>query len=288
MQRQRSTKSTVAGGGDVRYGRPMEPVIANEPSPLFLKRAFDSTREVLELAARLKQFLQSLEEESAPNSTKRDEIKALSALRPDLFARRYMLKNMVKCSIAAEYFKTDLRNTRRIIDLGTGPGTFLVPFLAHLKGVEFIGIDHSRAALMFARTMFEFCNLPLPLLVHGSVPGAISSGGKFFTASYLLAEFAGTDLTSFCRWMVQRSDAKFLIVDYPDVIASVARYVAPLRPCKVKIFQLQLPVDIAGVVDDREISFGVIYAPSASIRPAETVDRELEESRHQQFNRVVR
>lgn len=228
-------------------------------TPLFTKRALSSAREALDRTGSLQDTLRSLEDNVGLTGRSRDELRMLSGTHPEAFARRYMVKNMVKCAIATEYFKSEIRGARRIIDLGTGPGTFLIPFASLIKGAEFVGIDRSRAALQLASKLFRLTSLPAPLLIHGMVPGSIASGGRLFTASYLAAEFEPDELSAFARWIVARPDAAFLIVDYPDVVLRIAQYVSSYRPCNVKAFGFQLPPDIAGAVDDSQISFGAAF-----------------------------
>ncbi len=232
-------------------------------SPLFTKQAFSSAREALARTEKLQTFLRGLQDNVGLEGRSREEIKLLSASHPEAFARRFMIKNMVKCAMATEHFKPQIRAARRIIDLGTGPGTFLIPFSSMVKSAEFVGIDRSRAALHLAGHLFRLAELPPPLLIHGSVPGSIASGGRLFTASYLAAEFDAEELAAFARWAGSRRDAAFFIVDYTDVVLNVARHLGAYRPCNVKAFRFQLPPDIAGAVDDNEISFGAAFAPVA-------------------------
>ena len=231
-----------------------------EVSPLFAKRAFASARESLARTGKIQAVLRSIEDDVAPPGPSRDELKALSSNHPEAFARRFMIKNMIKCAIATEYFRSEIRGARRIIDLGTGPGTFLIPFASMVRNAEFVGIDRSRSALHLAGRLFRIAAIPPPLLIHGLVPGSVASGGRLFTASYLAAEFESDELATFGRWIGVRPDATFLIVDYPDVVLKLAQHVSHYRACNVKIFRFQLPADIAGAIDDDQISFGTAFA----------------------------
>jgi hypothetical protein len=239
------------------------------PSRLFTKRAFASVRDALARTERLQALLRELQDNVGLEGRSREEIRLLSASHPEAFARRYMIKNMVKCAIATEFFKSDIRAIRRVIDLGCGPGTFLIPFASMMRNTEFVGIDRSRAALHLCHRLFGLTSLPQPLLIHGLVPGSIASGGRFFTASYLLAEFEPDQLAAFARWVGHRTDAGFLVVDYIDVVLKTAQYLTPYRACDIKKFEFQLPADIAGAVDDRQISFGALFAPAGGLRDAQ-------------------
>jgi hypothetical protein len=228
-------------------------------TPLFTKRAFASARQSLARTESLQRILREIEDNVGLSGLNREELKALSSSHPEAFARRFMIKNMIKCAIATEYYRSEIRVARRIIDLGTGPGTFLIPFASMVKNAEFVGIDRSRSALHLANRLFRLAEIPPPLLIHGLVPGSVASGGRLFTASYLAAEFEPDELAAFGRWIGTRQDATFLIVDYPDVVLRLAQHISHYRDCNVKAFQFKLPPDIAGAIDDDQISFGTAF-----------------------------
>ncbi|WP_269714141.1 methyltransferase domain-containing protein [Caulobacter sp. NIBR2454] len=183
---------------------------------------------------------------------------------PVLFAKRYFFKNVVKCAIASHLFNSEFREVRRVIDLGTGPGTFLFSFAASLKNHEFVGIDRSRNALSLASKLFSVARMQPPLMVQASLPSGVVSGGRFFTASYLLTEFAEYDLMEFIAFAIRRTDAQFLIVDYPHVISEIAAHIEGVRPCAVQSISLNLPESLSEKVGDDHISFGALYAPISS------------------------
>lgn len=215
-----------------------------------------------------------------------DEIAALSQGDPVGFARQYLAKNVVKCSFAAEIYKSLYRNQRRIIDLGTGPGSFLFAFASHLKSTEFVGIDRSAGALVLASELFRLAGLTPPLLLNGHVPSSIIDGGKFFSASYLLTELSESDRVAFYRWAIRRRDAQFMVVDYPEVAAHFAQAVGMFRPCRLQAARVRLPADIAEVVGDDVISFGTAFAASLTGRPA-PVSGELAKPQHRPAHRLV-
>lgn len=223
---------------------------------------------------------------STPKGLGPDEIASLSQGDPVGFARQYLAKNVVKCSFAAEIYKSLYRNQRRIVDLGTGPGSFLFAFASHLKNTEFIGIDRSADALALASKLFRVAGLTPPLLLSGHVPSSVIDGGKFFSASYLLTELSESDRLAFYRWAISRRDAQFMVVDYPEVAAHFAQAVGIFRPCRLQAARVRLPADIAEVVGDDIISFGTAFAASLTGRPA-SVSGELAKPQHRPTHRLV-
>ena len=248
------------------------------PEPMHV-RAIDAARSVLNRLGHIDTYIDRQLSLITRHPRTNQEIAHLSQNHPEVFARDYFVKNVTKCAIAAEIYRSEFRNFRRVVDLGTGPGTFLFPFAFKLKNNEFVGVDISGGALRLAESLFRECQLPIPLLIQGHVPYSLVAGGRFFTASYLVTELDHQDWANFVRWMSRRLDAQFLIVDYPDVVARLASAVSNVRPCTSYMLKLQLPRDLASMVGDDEITFGAAYAPVTGSSDA-ALSRELGQPRY--------
>lgn len=200
----------------------------------------------------------------------REEISKLSRESPAEFARIYLKKNIVKCFLAASIFSREFRVSHQVVDLGTGPGTFLFPFQHRLRNNSFVGIDRNRDSLAIAENIFKQLRLPVPLLIRGDLPYDLVSGGKMFTASYLLAELDGSELRAMAALVGRRTDASFLIVDYPSVIDRFCRATSSVRKIKWRWIGVELPRSLAELVGDDHVSFGVAFAerrnPSDNIK----------------------
>lgn len=236
------------------------------------RRGFERARRALTLA---KPGMDNFGKAELRRLLSRDEIQSLSASDMPEFVRQYFPKNLVKASVAFEMFSEQFKIGRRVVDIGTGPGTFLFALSVSSPNTnDFVGIDISPPALEVANQMFELSAVPKPLLISGSVPKSIVSGGRFFVSSYLLSELGLTDKMDFLNWLWSRLDAQFLIVDYPDLIDELVSATSTYRPCSARFVRLQLPQDIARVVGDGEISFGVAFAPVAW-RSSRSVQKRL-------------
>ena len=220
-----------------------------------LERARQALSNVYDNGARFSSIPQMIDLSS-------EQITEMSRTNPEEFARRYLAKNIVKCSFAFEIYKTRFQSVRRVVDLGTGPGTFMFAISASSPNTnEFVGVDKSRASLKVAASIFRNSHLPQPLFIRAPVPQGVVAGGKFFTASYLVAEMGDRNYRLFLDWIALRADARFLLVDYPHKVRDVSRRLAGHRPCQTRMVKLQLPRDIAEIVGDDQISFGAAYVP---------------------------
>jgi|GEM_PF-5280607 len=230
------------------------------------KRAFDAALSALGRVGAAAHYLQSLPPSKVEHGSSPHAIKHLSNDYPVEFARAYLLKNVVKCALAGEIYSGHFRNTRRIIDLGTGPGTFLFSFASSLKNNEFVGIDRNYEALRLCAYLFRLVRLSPPLLICASLPEAIASGGMFFTASYLLAELADHELVRLAQLVTLRADAQFLVVDYPEVIARFSSLIPDDRFHATCSVTTDLPEELSSRMGDDHVSFGALFAPAIATR----------------------
>ena len=88
--------------------------------------AFDLSRLLIRQLRPISEYLSSVVDDGDPSvSLNSDAIAMLARDNPQLFAKRYFFKNLVKCAVASVRFRREINPHRYIIDIGTGPGTFL-------------------------------------------------------------------------------------------------------------------------------------------------------------------
>lgn len=190
-------------------------------------------------------------------------IRQLSVISPAEFARRYFFKNLVKCAITIVHYEKYLYRHKQIIDVGSGPGTFVFPFRLHFKPASFVAIDRSAQALELANNLFSLVSVKPPVSICGHVPDCLVRVGGLVTASYLLTELDAHDMESFCALAANCSDTAFLVVDYPDVVDEFVSHVSRRRLIFTDTFSVRLPSTLARLIGDDHVSFSSAYAPSA-------------------------
>lgn len=189
-------------------------------------------------------------------------IRDLSSLNPKEFARRYFFKNLVKCAITIVNYENYLNRHKQIIDVGTGPGTFVFPFRLHFKPTTFVAVDQSLAALRLANELFDLVSIRPPISIRGHAPECLVSVRGLVTASYLLTELNRDDFEGFCSLAANSSDAAFLIVDYPNVVDLFVSHVSRQRFIFTDTFSINLPHNLARLIGDDHVSFSSAYAPA--------------------------
>jgi hypothetical protein len=235
----------------------------------------------------VERFLNRGREKISNGRPSRDQIKELASSAPDEFARRFFIKNLIKSSFIAALYTKHFFNNNKIVDLGTGPGTFIFGVSVGLGLSNVIGVDKSEKSLLLAKTLFDVAGISPPLLIRAEIPSGIISGDDFYTASYMLAEFDRSELREFCSFVARRSRAQFLVVDYPDVIKELQSGVGRHRSTGAGRFELNLPPSLADKVGDDKISFGVLYAPRVSV-PGFKSSEQLATAQHLTAHGVVR
>lgn len=190
-------------------------------------------------------------------------IRTLSLSDPKEFARRYFFKNLVKCAITIVHYERFLNRHRHVIDVGTGPGTFVFPFRLHFKPVTFVAIDQSLAALRLANQLFDLVSVKPPISICAHAPECLVRVGGLVTASYLLTELTDDEFASFSSLTLESPDTAFLIIDYPDVVDLFVSHVSRQRLILTDTFSIRLPSTLARLIGDDHVSFSSAYAPTA-------------------------
>lgn len=192
-----------------------------------------------------------------------NQITNLSRSNPELFAKKYFFKNLVKCAVTSVRYQKEINRHKYIYDFGSGPGTFLFPFQKLFKPVQLIAIDQSKEALVLGKHLFAVSGMKTPSALQMNLPSEVISINGLVTASYFVTELDDRQYSDFTDLILASNSTEFLVVDYQHVISRIVADILPKRYVRSDMFSVRLPVRLAKFLGDESISFGVAFVPSS-------------------------
>lgn len=245
---------TVDGLGNRRY------TLSREHA----SRAFSLARALGSTLDPIRQVLNDITDDTPPHLaglTNPETISYVSKHYPLAFAKNYFWKNLVKCCIALTWVERLAPvNIRRVIDVGCGPGTFMFAFSALARKSRLIGIDNNSDQLQLAQIFSSLSPFQKPTLIKADASRDLFPSDELYTASYVVTELDRDQRSDFEELIRESRTSSFLIVDYINVVEALAETLSESRIIKSKKVSTSVRSDIATLIGDKQISFGMLYA----------------------------
>lgn len=196
----------------------------------------------------------------------RGEIKYLSSESPELFAKLFFWKNLVKCSIFFEYIRNNVDLDRPIWDIGTGPGTFLIPYLIQSNqfSISPYAVDNNKKSLSIFKKLAYELKLPTPkTFLFDAATSFDSIPECIVLSSYMYVELSKVQKSKFLKSIISNEQTDYFILDYIENIQEIANILNGRRECRYQHCKYFITdPNLSRLVDDDEISFGAIHVLS--------------------------
>lgn len=228
--------------------------------------AFNKAREVVVTTKRIREYVSSISlvnnddegvYEVYNDSNRRFAAKTISEISPELFAKKYFYKNVVKNVIACSIVNRFPTRSSNIVDLGCGSGAFTFAAYSVLNVKNFTAIDKNKDAVNLINLLHRLERRRSPTCIKANICDDVISVRGLVGISYVLVELNYEEMVDLANMLRVSPAATIVIVDYVDVVKQFLSILRDVNLIFLESIEVTIPDDLAEIVGDDRMSMCV-------------------------------